>query len=377
MQNIDGQQVPLSGESVAESQVKAYLLGIDGHGNIPNDVNIEDCTYNQNHVSIIQSGANAVIYALEELRTFDSTDENQGLGEWIGIDIDTGTDDITELSWNGYPLTENDVEEAAGIGLGAGHIIFWAKAADLASSAKHIVLAEGLEITIGLIRELPANAEYTFNEDKTEMQISGLSDANLDKIYCVNVTAERNNVETTKTSGNYRVTNAPAKPVLMRRVLDSNQQLKQIVSDYSTETQAVPISRFNRSGQYNSIAFSVQPIAQGFSDSLQYIWMRMNVDEGVDSDWITDDIVKLQVDIGENLADLFSDITGADDIPVLSEGFELKPLTGLGEEVVDSADNGPTLHLSDATNVGYYYCIVVNTLNNHRVANVTPFFHVQ
>ena len=25
---------------------------------------------------------------------------------------------------------------------------------------------------------------------------------------------------------------------------------------------------------------------------------------------------------------------------------------------------------------GYYYCIVVNELNNHRVANVTPFYYI-
>ena len=36
---------------------------------------------------------------------------------------------------------------------------------------------------------------------------------------------------------------------------------------------------------------------------------------------------------------------------------------------------GSTLQFNNLEE-GYYYCIVVNTLNNHRVANVTPFYYI-
>ena len=59
-QNINGAVQPLSGETVPESQVKAYLLGINGHGHMPAneefDEQLEDFVFNQNHVTLVQSG---------------------------------------------------------------------------------------------------------------------------------------------------------------------------------------------------------------------------------------------------------------------------------------------------------------------------------
>ena len=72
-----------------------------------------------------------VVGSLEELKSFDSTNPAQGNGKWIGIDIDTGLNTIVGATWNGYALTQDDVDEAASVGLGAGHIIFWAKAETL------------------------------------------------------------------------------------------------------------------------------------------------------------------------------------------------------------------------------------------------------
>ena len=49
------------------------------------------------------------------------------------------------MTWNGSELTQDDVDEAASVGLGAGHIIFWAKADQL---PRTIVLgAQGYEDT--------------------------------------------------------------------------------------------------------------------------------------------------------------------------------------------------------------------------------------
>lgn len=75
-----------------------------------------------------------VVGSLEELKSFDSTNPAQGNGKWVGIDIDTGLDTIVGATWNGYTLTQDDVNEAASVGLGAGHIIFWTKAEALPST---------------------------------------------------------------------------------------------------------------------------------------------------------------------------------------------------------------------------------------------------
>ena len=96
----------------------------------PNDINKELSQANQDMISVIK-GSNTewvVVGSLEELKSFDSTNLAQGNGKWVGIDIDTGLDTIVGATWNGYALTQDDVNEAASVGLGAGHIIFWAKA---------------------------------------------------------------------------------------------------------------------------------------------------------------------------------------------------------------------------------------------------------
>ena len=96
----------------------------------PNDVNKELSQANQDMISVIKDSDTEwiVVGNLDELKSFDSTNPAQGNGKWVGIDIDTGLDTIVGATWNGYELTQGDVDEAASVGLGAGHIIFWAKA---------------------------------------------------------------------------------------------------------------------------------------------------------------------------------------------------------------------------------------------------------
>jgi hypothetical protein len=72
---------------------------------------------------------------------------------------------------------------------------------------------------------------------------------------------------------------------------------------------------------------------------------------------------------------LFPDNPAGDaDFPV-SGVFEFVPIEELGAIVAD-ADNGPSLQLNADSPTGTYYCIVINTLNNYRKANVSPFFVV-
>ena len=90
-----------------------------------------------------------------DMETWASTEPSQGTGAWLALDIDTGTDDITKVKYNGYPLTQQDVADATAWGLGAGHLILWVKAEQVKASPKTITLtADGYEekkLTINLV----------------------------------------------------------------------------------------------------------------------------------------------------------------------------------------------------------------------------------
>ena len=102
---------------------------------------------NQGAITLTQNGDEIVIRgALDDMVEFASSDPNQGSAKWIGIDIDTGLKSIVGATWNGYTLTQDDEDEALGLGLPKGHIVFWAKAEALASTPYEIVMtAEGKE----------------------------------------------------------------------------------------------------------------------------------------------------------------------------------------------------------------------------------------
>lgn len=56
-----------------------------------------------------------------------------GAGEhkWIGLDIATNLKSIVGATWNGYEMTQADEDEATGLGLPKGHIVYWAAAENL------------------------------------------------------------------------------------------------------------------------------------------------------------------------------------------------------------------------------------------------------
>ena len=81
--------------------------------------------------------------SLDSLEKWTSTDPGQaalGDQDWLAIDIATGTNDITQLTYGGYALTDADVADAAAWGLGDGHIILWIRAAAVAANPKAITL---------------------------------------------------------------------------------------------------------------------------------------------------------------------------------------------------------------------------------------------
>ena len=62
--------------------------------------------YNTNNINVKVTDVSA-------LETWASSNPAQGTHAWIAVDINTGVSDITKLTYNGSPLTQADVDEAA------------------------------------------------------------------------------------------------------------------------------------------------------------------------------------------------------------------------------------------------------------------------
>ncbi len=105
---------------------------------------------NQGAVAVEQSGESINIKGhLADLISFASSNPAQGEHKWIGLDIDTKLDSIVGATWNGSELSQADEDEATGLGLAKGHIIFWAKAEDLANAPRTITIgADGKEMKL-------------------------------------------------------------------------------------------------------------------------------------------------------------------------------------------------------------------------------------
>lgn len=137
--------------------------------NIPQDQNQQLCAYNQQNISLNIDNHNIhVIGALDNLYSFASTNPNQGTKKWIGFDLDTGLETIKGLSWNGYVLTQDDEDEASGLGLENGHIVFWVGAEDLYNNGYTVTIADGNNANESLTLSFDFVNEITINVSTLE-----------------------------------------------------------------------------------------------------------------------------------------------------------------------------------------------------------------
>lgn len=394
MQKVNGVGVPVNGETAQPGPIGLSVLpsaNINWSGEYGEASN-EIARANQDKATLIQDGNDIVIYLNGELEAYLSSDSNQaadGPQKWLAIDIDTKEETIEGLTWNTYPIGASDVAEAASIGLGAGHIIFWARA-DLdrvyniaigkpvynEETEEYDVETTDLHVTFS---NMPSDVSYIISDN--QMTILGLpDDATLDKTYFVKVTATRNGVQTSEVSGDYRITNKPEKPIIKVRKLNANNQIELVEKDYKSAVNTEPVYRF--AGQSATLSFSVEPPTQ--SDSLSYIWMRIRVEEDVPTD-MQGQSITLQADLDnaiEGLAEIIGNPEGQADYPVESSTIELarkyfENIAAIGD-VADPnfEDNGPKYVLPADRAGGYFYCVVINELNGHINANVSPFFQV-
>ena len=89
----------------------------------------EDIINNQNNIQVSVLPKSNMIYltSLDELNDCDVDGE---IEKWICLDIDTGLESIVGVKLGEIALTMDDVDKAAELGLGAGHIALWVKATD-------------------------------------------------------------------------------------------------------------------------------------------------------------------------------------------------------------------------------------------------------
>ena len=96
---------------------------------------------------------------VDELEESESSAPGQGTHKWIGLGIGTGLDSVTEVTYNGSPLTADDAAEAVSVGLDQnGEFVLYVRAEELAETAKVITLnADGYaEIAISIVIVAPA-----------------------------------------------------------------------------------------------------------------------------------------------------------------------------------------------------------------------------
>ena len=99
---------------------------------VADDINKEVSQANQDAIEIVSLDNNEYRVIINGiLNSFASTDIAQGTGQWIGFVVNTGESDITSVSYNGVPLTEEDVLEAESVGVGNGSFVLWVKAENL------------------------------------------------------------------------------------------------------------------------------------------------------------------------------------------------------------------------------------------------------
>ena len=131
-------------KKVASAAVSATLGGVSA-----DDPEKSKAQANQDKLALAINGDTLRMSSTAALESFASTNESQGSGEWIALDIDTGLESIEGLNWCDLAVLDaSDVEEAASIGLGAGHIVFWVKADVVAIASRTITItADGYKPT--------------------------------------------------------------------------------------------------------------------------------------------------------------------------------------------------------------------------------------
>lgn len=305
--------------------------------------------FNQEHINVIQNGTIVTIYPDAELKSFNSTNPEQGTHQWIALDIDTEQDHLAGVVWNeSYTFEEEDENE---LGVADGHILFWFKADEAPMTRK----VNDTTLTFRVSMAAPSSAQYSINGN--EMTIVGLAEEGLDNSYFCEVTATRNKVSTTENSGNYRVTNSPEAPVLSY----ANAPVDKVIH---------AIDKQDFRGNYRTLSFNLEEPA--LSDGITYLWMHAVINDEADYDDYSQ--IKAQIDLDGALAGILGNTEFPGDKDVICDADVATYSNG---EIVFGESSGSRSYQLGPEDDGIYYCIVINELNNNKAASVGPFFNVR
>lgn len=106
-----------------------------------------------------EDGVITITADVDDLEESESFAPGQGTHKWIGLGIGSGLDSVTEVTYNGSPLTEDDAAEAVSVGLDQnGEFVLYVRAEELAETAKVITLnADGYaKVAISIVVVAPA-----------------------------------------------------------------------------------------------------------------------------------------------------------------------------------------------------------------------------
>lgn len=91
-------------------------------------------------VSLVD-GIITVTVDVDELTESASSEPSQGTHKWLALEIGTGINDITEVKYNGSPLTAQDVSDAQATGCATGSFVLYIKTEEVAETPKAIALS--------------------------------------------------------------------------------------------------------------------------------------------------------------------------------------------------------------------------------------------
>ena len=89
----------------------------------------------------LEDGIVTVTVDVNELTESASSEPSQGTHKWLALEIGTGINDITEVKYNGSPLTAQDVSDAQVTGCATGSFVLYIKTEEVAETPKTITLS--------------------------------------------------------------------------------------------------------------------------------------------------------------------------------------------------------------------------------------------
>ncbi len=100
---------------------------------VSNNNAVQSVTYNDGTVTIKVD--------LDDLAAFASSDPTQGTHKWLALEIGTGVNPITNVKYNGYALTAQDIADATATGCAAGSFVLYIRAEEVAVTPKVFTLS--------------------------------------------------------------------------------------------------------------------------------------------------------------------------------------------------------------------------------------------